>query len=226
MKYTKTITHSFLLFLLLVASQQLSAGTIYRFMDENGIITMSKSLPPYAAQKGYDILNDKSLRLIKHVDPALTAEQIAQKERLLAEQKEAERLAAEQAKQQRQQKQEQRRQQAVEDQMLLASFQSEQDLLNARDTDLSYRQTELDKAIKHLEESKIKLQNMQQEAAEQELSGKPVSVNMNKRLASAQQEINNDDQNIKRLGLEIEQLNKRYEHEIERLRFLLSKESN
>ncbi len=222
MKYTKTITHSFLLFLLLVASQQLSASTIYRFMDENGIITMSKSLPPYAAQKGYDILNDKSLRLIKHVDPALTAEQIVEKERQIAEQKEAERLAAEQAKQQ----QEQRRQQAIADQTLLASFQSEQDLLTARDTDVGYRQTELDKAVKHLEESKIKLQNMQQEAAEQELSGKPVSINMNKRLTAVQQEINNDQQNIKRLGLEIEQLNKQYEHDIERLNFLLSKESN
>lgn len=222
MKYTKTITHSFLLFLLLAASQQLSAGTIYRFVDENGIITMSKSLPPYAAQKGYDILNDKSLRLIKHVDPALTPEQIAEKERQLAEQKEAERRAEEQAKQE----QEQRRQQAIADQTLLASFQSEQDLLAARDTDIAYRQTELDKAIKHLEESKIKLQNMQREAAEQELSGRPVSVNMNKRLTATQQEINNDEQNIKRLSLEIEQLNKQYEYDIERLKLLLSTESN
>lgn len=222
MKYAKTITHYFLLSLLLLASQQLSAGTIYRFIDENGIITMSKSLPPYAAQTGYDILDDKSLRIIKHVDPALTAEQRAEKERQLAIKQEQQQLAAEQAKQQ----QEQRRQQVILDQSLLASFQSVQDLLNARDSDIAYRQTELEKAIQHLEDNERKLQNMQQEAAEQELSGKSVSVNMTKRLTATQQEISNDKLDIKRLKLEIEQLNTQYEHDIERLKLLLSKQSN
>ncbi|MDF1587635.1 MAG: DUF4124 domain-containing protein [Gammaproteobacteria bacterium] len=222
MKFPKTSTHYFLLSLLLLVSQQLSAGTIYRFIDDNGIITMSKSLPPYAAQTGYDILDDKSLRLIKHVDPALTPEQIAEKQHQLAQQKEAERLAAEQAKQQ----QEQRRQQAIADQTLLARFQTDQDLLAAKDTDIAYRQTELDKAVQHLKDNGLKLQNMQQEAAEQELSGKPVSVNMNKRLAATQQEISNDKQDIKRLKLEIEQLTKQYEHDLERLRQLLANKPN
>ncbi|MBE0439983.1 MAG: DUF4124 domain-containing protein [Gammaproteobacteria bacterium] len=222
MKYIKTIAHSFLLCLLFTASQQLSAGTIYRFIDDNGIITMSKSLPPYAAQTGYDVLDDKSLRLIKHVDPALTPEQIAEKKRQLALQKEAERLAAEQAKQ----LQAQRRQQMIADHTLLTSFQSEQDLLNARDADLDYRQTELDKAISHLENSQIKLQQMQQEAAEQELSGKSVSVNMNKRLNAVMQEINHDEQNIKRLKHEIEQITKQYGHDLERLRQLLERKPN
>ncbi|MDT8371662.1 MAG: DUF4124 domain-containing protein [Gammaproteobacteria bacterium] len=222
MKFPKTSTHYFLLSLLLLVSQQLSAGTIYRFIDDSGIITMSKSLPPYAAQTGYDILDDKSLRLIKHVDPALTPEQIAEKQHQLAQQKEAERLAAEQAKQQ----QAQRRQQMIADNTLLTSFQSEQDLLNARDADLDYRQTELDKAISHLENSKIKLQQMQQEAAEQELSGHPISVNMNKRLNAVTQEINHDEQNIKRLKHDIEQLTKQYEHDLERLRQLLERKPN
>jgi vacuolar-type H+-ATPase subunit I/STV1 len=206
----------------LLFSQQLFAGTIYRFEDQNGVITMSKSLPPYAAQKGYDVLNDKSLRLIKRVDPALTPEQIAEKEKQLAIQQEQERLAAQEVEQKR----EQRRQQQIADQTLLASYQSAQDLISARDTDLSYRQTQLEKAKQHLESSKVKLQQAQQDAAEQELSGKTISVNMNKRLTAAQQEIDNAQQNIARLEQEIEQLNKQYESDLERLKLLLSQKQN
>jgi len=47
--------------LLLSLTMPAMAGKLYRFPDKNGISTISRSLPPSAAQGGYDILDDKSL---------------------------------------------------------------------------------------------------------------------------------------------------------------------
>jgi hypothetical protein len=49
------------------------AGNIYRFHDENRVSTLSKTLPPYAAQQGYEILDDKSFLVIKRVMSPKTA---------------------------------------------------------------------------------------------------------------------------------------------------------
>jgi hypothetical protein len=206
----------------LCAIPLVQAGTIYRFTDQNGVITMSKSLPPYAAQQGYEILNDKSLRLIKTVPPALTPEQIIEKERLLAEKQEAEK----QAKLAVEEKKQRDYQQAIADQTLLASYASEQDLLDSKQAEIAFRQTELDKTIKHREEKQNELHSLQSEAAQLELSGKPISVNMNKRLIATQEEIANDSQIIERLTTEIQQLDVQYDEDLKRLQFLFEQKKN
>ena len=72
---TKFICLGLFLTLTSLASQ---AGQVYRFKDDSGVKTMSKTLPPYAAQQGYEILDDTSLRVIEKVAPALTKEEIAE----------------------------------------------------------------------------------------------------------------------------------------------------
>ncbi|MCB2425794.1 DUF4124 domain-containing protein, partial [Methylophaga pinxianii] len=57
-----------------------SAAQLYRFTDENGIPTLSKTLPPEVAQQGYDILDEKSMRVIERVPPAPTEAEIAERE--------------------------------------------------------------------------------------------------------------------------------------------------
>lgn len=68
---------SFLLSLCLV-SGSIFAGQLFRFNDESGTPTLSKTLPPEAAQQGYDILDDKTMRLIERVPPALSEAELAE----------------------------------------------------------------------------------------------------------------------------------------------------
>ena len=68
---TKLICLSLFLTLTSLASH---AGQVYRFKDDSGVKTMTKTLLPYAAQQGYEILDDTSLRVIEKVAPALTEE--------------------------------------------------------------------------------------------------------------------------------------------------------
>ncbi len=87
-----------LLSLLLIISLPAEAGKIYRYTDNNGVSTLSKSLPPYAAQKGYDILDETSLRLIERVHTREELIQIQQKQDIKDQIKEQEqqRIEAEQ----------------------------------------------------------------------------------------------------------------------------------
>lgn len=214
----KTITKISLSLLLLMLAQTSVAGTIYRFVDKNGSITMSKSLPPYASQNGYDILNDSSLRLIKRVAPALTPEQIAEKEHLEAERIEQERLA----KIAEEQKMAEQKQQSIHDQALVASYGSEHDLIKARDDEFLYLNAELEKAKTHLGENKQKLEQLQQKAAQQELSGQTISDLMKKQMSAAQEEINNDKHNISELTARLEQTELQYEKDLARLKVLMN----
>ncbi|MFW5451339.1 MAG: DUF4124 domain-containing protein [Methylophagaceae bacterium] len=217
--------YSYLLLALLFStiSLPINAGQLYRFLDKDGVITVSKSLPPYAAQKGYDILDDTSLYLIKRVEPALTSAQIAEQEQQQAQQKaeleEAQRLADIEKQQQRRQ----RRQQAAYDQALLASYQSEQELLKVRADDILYRQTQLTRATEQLTKNEQKLHNLQQQAAEQELSGSTISVNLKKRLARAQKNIDLQQTEIEHIQLDEQKIRIRYKEELIRLKQLLSK---
>lgn len=174
MKTLKFSKLTFLAILLSTMSLAVHAGQLYRFPDENGSPTISKVLPPSAAQKGYDILDDKSLRLIKRVAPALSADEIAELERKLTEQLEAQHRAEIAAKEEKKRN----RKQAIKDQILQASYHSEQDLLNTRDADLLYRKTQIEKETAKHEQAKQRLHKLQQQAAEQELSGKKISVNL------------------------------------------------
>lgn len=181
---------------------------------------MSKVLPPYAAKTGYDILDDRSFRLIEHVDPELTDEQIIEEEKRIAAEKEAQHQAelAEKARK------EALRQQAIYDNNLRASYVSEQDLLNAKDVELTYLNNMLDKTIDHKNKNEERLRELEQQAADAELAGKKVTENQQKRMTAAQTEIANDQKEIERLNQEIEQRTKQFDSDLERLRELLAKD--
>jgi organic radical activating enzyme len=213
------IAHSFTLVALLVTSTVTLAANMYRFYDHNGVITMSKSLPPYAAQKGYDILDATSLRLIERVSPALTPAQITQYEKQQQQQRELEKRKQAEEKALK----EQRRQQYITDQNLIARYTSEQDLINAHKQEQGYYKIELAKAEKDLKEYQQRLSRLQQQAGEKELSGQSVPAELSKRLAVTRNNISTNQRNIIRLKSETEEMNQRYTSGLERLRYLLSR---
>ncbi len=222
-----TQTSCIVLLLSLIVSPVI-AGKLYRFPDENGVPTISRSLPPTAAQKGYDILDDQSLRLIEHVEPALTPEQIIEFEERQQLEKEAQRQAEiadqkakKQAELEKQQARREQQQRTLNDQNLLASFQSEQEFISARDKILNQRQTSLTNSIEKQSQLEKKLLDLQQQAAEQELSGRGVSSNLAKRLSAAQQEIKNNLLSSEQLNQELQQITEQFDQDLVRLRELL-----
>lgn len=193
------------------------AGQLFRYPDAEGVPTLSTTLPAEAAQRGYDVLDANSMRLIKHVAPAPTKEQIAEMERKAAEQAEQKRLAEIAAKK----AEKKRQQQAVYDHTLLTTYQSENDLIKARDNELNYRKKQIETHQSKLPELESHLVELQQQAAEQELSGKKISVNMQKRLDAAQEEVNVRKEAITRLQSEIDDLTQTYAQDLTRLKYLL-----
>ena len=127
------------------------AGQVYRFKDDSGVKTMSKTLPPYTAQQGYEILDDTSLRVIEKVAPALTKEEIAEFKRQQKAEKEQQRLAQIEAEKER------RRQAMIYDANLKASYRTEDELLKKRETELPYFQNQIDKTELNLKRNKEKL---------------------------------------------------------------------
>ncbi len=204
--------------LLSIINLPLHAGQLYRYPDSDGVLTISKRLPPHAAQKGYDILDEKSLQLIERVAPALTAKQITELERKLAQQKEANRLAEIAAKEEL----ERNKKQYIYDQNLIARYQSDQDLIETRDADLKYHKIQIEKTTKKLSQNKKNLYQLQQQAAERELSGNALSANLSKRLTATQNAILNNETDLERLKMEVKQLTVQYEADLIRLKQLLS----
>ena len=213
----RLLCSSFLIGFCLV-SVSLYAGQLYRFNDETGTPTLSKTLPPEAAQQGYDIIDDKTMRLIERVPPALTDAELAEEAERQAAAKAAQQAAAEQAKQAAELK----RQQSLNDQKLLTVYSSEADLLSARDKDLGYRQDKLKVLTQKQPELEQKLITVQNEAANKELNGLPVSDNLQKRLSAAEQELTNNQMIIHQLEAEILSLSQQYEQERQRLVELLN----
>ncbi|MCX4193601.1 DUF4124 domain-containing protein [Methylophaga sp. OBS1] len=202
--------------LLLFACLSAQAGQLYRFPDENGVLTLSTSLPPEAAQKGYDIIDDKTMRVIKRVAPAPTEDELEalEAEKLReAERKKKQEIAAQEAEKARQK-------QRQHDRTLLITYPTEVDLLAARDKDINYRQEQIGMLSAKLPILKQRLQDVQKEAAERELSGGKITDNMQKRLDAAQEEIRIRQQSIKIYQAEIEALKTQYQQDLERLRYL------
>lgn len=96
-------------------------GSLYRWVDEAGIRHIESSIPPEYAQKGYEVLDDRSLRVVERVAPALSAEELAAEQQRKAEaaKREQERLEAERR-----------------DRALLATYSSVEDMELARDGQL------------------------------------------------------------------------------------------
>lgn len=188
-----------------------AAAQLYRFIDDNGTPTLSKTLPAEISQQGYDILDEKSMRLIQRVPPALTASQITEQQQ--AEQ--AAKIAAEG-----------QRKQAIYDHSLKTRYQSEQDLLNARDRDLQQRESQLATLKEKRRDFYQRLHQTQQQAAENELSGVSLSENMKNRIHTTQQELTNNQQRIEQLQAEINDLTRVYEQDLQRFRLLQNTDAN
>lgn len=192
---------------LLVTNLPSYAGKIYRFIDKEGLATLSKVLPPYVAQQGYDIIDDKTHRLIERVPTLEESSKINAKERLLAEIKEKE--------------EQEKRDLMIHNRSLIDRYPDDRVIINARDADLAFLKKQMSEVTAHKTASEQNIQNLQQQAAEQELNGETVSPMLKKRLSRAQQDIVEDQLHFERLEDEYSHKEAAYNKDLAQLRELL-----
>ena len=101
-----------LLIILLLLTASAWGQSVYKWVDENGEVHYSQTLPPERAGEAHDRLTNDGL-LAERVDRVKTAEELAE-------------LKAEQAK--RKEQAEQQRIQAQQDRLFLAAFPTEKDV--------------------------------------------------------------------------------------------------
>jgi DNA repair ATPase RecN len=191
-----------ILFILMLSSAE--AMNLYRFTDEEGVQSIGTSLPPNAAQRGYDILDAQSMRLIKRVAPALTSEEIEQLKREEA----AKQLVAEQKKKQ-----------DIYDNRLLSLYQSSQDVYAAKQRDVEAKQATLEHTKLNLVELEARQQQYQQLAADEELGG-GITAKTQQAITKNLQSIDETKQLINSLQKEILSLSAQYDADAERIKQL------
>jgi len=195
---------------LLLATLPVLAGQMYRYVSPDGVTVISRTLPPSLSQKGYDIINDKTMSLIRHVDPALSNEAIA------------EMLAAEKAAEEERIAEEKRKEQAKKDAAFLGAYHSEENLIRDRDYELSKRDDEILAAKEKQERFESSLRDLQERAAEQELGGQEISPKLKNNLQIVAENIDQNGLTINRL--EADRLDRAiwYEKQLKKLHAILA----
>ncbi|MBC6943016.1 MAG: DUF4124 domain-containing protein [Xanthomonadales bacterium] len=169
--------------LALTATFALAAGaTRYKWRDAEGALHYSDSLPPEAARFGYEVVNGQGV-VIKRVERAKTAEELAAAKAAAAKAK-AERIAAEQ--------------QARDDDRMLSSYPEEADLKRAQQERLDAIDQEIKTAKMSLRAQEQTLAQMLDHAAELERAGKALPAPRAQQLATLRGEVEQQQQAIRR----------------------------
>lgn len=188
------VTASAIALLLFTAS---ASANMYRFTDENGQIVISNTIPQEASERGYDILNSNG-RVIRTIDPAPTAEEIAEREA-------------------QKRREESKARQREEDRKLLERFSHPDEAVRAM-----YRKIRELRGLSQLKRGNIsvienQLDTEQGRAADRERSGREIpeaTLNKIRRLESNIREIERE---INAQEAEIESVRRQFLDDIERL---------
>jgi len=157
--------------LLLLPLCSSAAAPLYRYIDADGHRVMSNNLPTEVAQQGYDILDGSSMRLISHVDRALTLEEKADKKRLDDQKKRNEERTILQKKEQeiaRLAEIKRAHLAMLYDEQLLIRYSSLDDLEQQREDAVSSSQARIERARNRLLSLKETVSNLEEQIATNE----------------------------------------------------------
>lgn len=191
--------------LIYVFANTLQASTVlYRYKDANGGVVLGITVPPEFAKNGYEILNSKG-RVIQVIEPALTDEQIADRNK-------REMLEAK------------RKKQLIADEALLKRYSHPDDAVRAEMRKLQDLQ-----AVIKLKNGKIlsqqhKLKEAESEAADKERAGQAVPEHLLKEVNQSLAEIAMIEQEIRTHKSEIQSVKIEYQSIIDRLKRITKKE--
>ncbi len=134
----------------LLTAESLQAAELYRYVDDNGVVVISRhGVPPEDVAKGYEVLNEQG-RVIREVAPAPSVEEW--------------------------QRQQQAKAQQEQDRQLLKLYSNVQELDAARDRKLAELEGLISVSRANLSSSRQQLQKLQAQAAQQEREGHSVAA--------------------------------------------------
>jgi len=175
-----------------------AGGTRYKWRDAEGNLHYSDSLPVDASKRGYEVVNAHGI-VVKRVEPAKTAEELAaakaEKARELAEREAAEA-------------------QARNDQQMLAAYPTEDDLRNAQRQQLLMIEQNLRSSEIGLQSQERSLAEMLGLAAELEAGGKPLPQRLSTQISDLRKQIERQHVIVDRRKREREAAQGRFETDV------------
>lgn len=190
--------------LILAGIAPAQAGSIKKWVDENGVTHYGTSVPPQYVDRAHSELNERGIEIRRH-DRALTEDEIEREKALRVLRAEQQRL---------------REEQEERDRILLSLYRNEDDLVMARDGKLAQLDGQI--RLNHAEIRRLKshLSEFQALAAEAERAGRPLSAQQKAHLESTQRSIEKSYAII--LGKEDEKRAtlEHYDHDLTRFRIL------
>ena len=196
---------------------------VYRWVDEDGNVHYTESLPPDHKDSGHDVLNDRGIVLDE--DMKLTPER--EEETRSEEQIKAEEagelprdssglprpkpLYTEQEKQQRM------------DNFLMLRYESEQEIVDAMNVEI--KQLNYDRRL--LEGSRESMNDAYRGqirvAADKQRAGVPIQGDVSAEIADLQSKLETNARSIAKLDQREQQLRQKFQEELDRYRFLVEK---
>lgn len=207
MMMKKSLFRSMALVAALVAADVAMAAdpvkTYYRYRNERGIMVIDDNMSPEMARRGYDIVTINGT-LIERVPPALTDEQIKEK------QVEAERI-----------KEEARiREWEIS---LLRKYRTVEEIEAARDRVLKEFDNQLEILRGNLVSQRSQIEVQQQRAADLERRGRPVYDSIRDNISALQQEMAATENSIALRQEEIAKVRAEYDADIAQFRKMLAR---
>jgi hypothetical protein len=151
-------------------NQSATAAKIVKWTDEAGQVHYGSAPPPGAAKQGTQILNDRGMVIETKAGQAQATQQAEQKK-------------IEAAKQRAEEKQ------AIEDQRLIDSYASEDDLLRAYEQNIELIEQQVVTTKADLANRQTSLDKLVARAADMERTGKPVNDQLKQMIASERVQI-------------------------------------
>lgn len=195
----------FLLFMMLaMLGTGAHAQQVYKWVDENGEVHYSQTMPPEQIEKAHDRLTDEGL-LAERIERVLTAEEQAE----LDARRASEREAAEQERLQRQR-----------DRLFLATFPKEEDLENSYRSRRENVMAERASIESLLEQARLRFSGWVEQAAELEREGQAVPEHLIDRIGETRQAIQELNRRLDSIGQRLSDLDSQLAAEIARHRQL------
>lgn len=192
------------LLITLLAVISTSHAGLYRWVDDEGNVHYTDTIPPSQVTKGHTEINEGGVR-VKSIPPAKTQEEI-RKER------ELERLRAEQERLIEEQK--------AADRVLLQTFRSEDDIIMAQDGKITAIDVMIQVTRTNIRRHQQWLARALSEAANLERAGKPVPKHLSEGIAGSERSIHDAYGNILDRENQKDAVRARFGQDLERFRML------
>lgn len=187
-----------------VCAQAVAAGGFLRWVDDQGNVHYSDTIPPEFAEKGRSRLSSGGIE-VEEIAPAKTLEEIQREQELERLRLQQERLIE--------------RQRAA-DMVLLRTFRSVDDLTMVRDGKLQAIDVMIQVTRSNIRRQQQWLAGLRSEAADHERAGKPVTQHLNDSIANTQRAINDSYETIVAREKQKQEIRESFARDLKRFRQL------